>query len=134
MLLGDAAAESSMSSNEKIRSSLGDRLSLESRKRIRKNSLTAADDYEDRHGDKSHPGYSGTERGRPRHEERPAKQLPVPTLPDVGTRVEHPSRGSGVIAEHLEDGRTRVDFDSGESHRCAAPRPLCAQSVGCVQC
>lgn len=57
--------------------------------------------------------------------ERPlAKQLPVPPLPDVGMRVEHPSRGSGVIAEHMEDGRTRIDFDSGESHRHAAPRPF----------
>lgn len=44
-------------------------------------------------------------------------RLPVPSRPDVGQRIEHPLRGPGVIAEILDDGRTRVDFDSGQTHR-----------------
>ena len=36
---------------------------------------------------------------------------------DVGTRVCHPSRGPGKVVELMEDGRTRVAFESGEEHR-----------------
>ena len=35
----------------------------------------------------------------------------------LGTRVVHPSRGAGEVAELMSDGRTRVVFDSGEEHR-----------------
>ena len=36
---------------------------------------------------------------------------------EVGARVQHILRGAGVVTEHMEDGRTRVHFDSGEEHR-----------------
>ena len=48
------------------------------------------------------------------------KSIP-PERPAVGTRVDHPTHGGGTVVELMEDGRTRVDFDNGESHRC--PRP-----------
>ncbi len=35
----------------------------------------------------------------------------------VGARVEHERRGSGTVTEVMADGRTKVDYDSGESHR-----------------
>jgi uncharacterized protein (UPF0216 family) len=35
----------------------------------------------------------------------------------VGTRVKHPTHGAGVVAELMEDGRTRIVFDEGEEHR-----------------
>ena len=35
----------------------------------------------------------------------------------VGTRVRHVTRGTGVVTEHMQDGRTRVQFDTGEEHR-----------------
>ena len=46
-------------------------------------------------------------------------RVPVPVLerPAVGTRVDHPVHGEGVVVELMEDGRTRVEFDNGESHR-----------------
>ena len=31
----------------------------------------------------------------------------------VGTRVRHVTRGTGVVTEHMPDGRTRVHFDDG---------------------
>ena len=31
----------------------------------------------------------------------------------------HGKRGSGVVSELMEDGRTRVKFDNGEDHRYA---------------
>ena len=31
--------------------------------------------------------------------------------------MKHAVRGEGTVMEHLEDGRTLVEFDSGESHR-----------------
>ena len=37
--------------------------------------------------------------------------------PAVGSRVRHAVRGEGTVAEHLADGRTRVEFDSGDAHR-----------------
>ena len=45
--------------------------------------------------------------------------------PPVGSRVRHADRGEGTVVEHMADGRTRVEFDSGESHRYfpALPRP-----------
>ena len=48
--------------------------------------------------------------------------VPVPERPAVGTRVDHPTHGGGVVVEFMDDGRTRVDFDNGESHRCPRPR------------
>ena len=44
-------------------------------------------------------------------------RLPGPERPGVGSRVRHAVRGEGTVMEHLEDGRTLVEFDSGESHR-----------------
>ena len=41
----------------------------------------------------------------------PKKELPV------GARVVHKSRGPGAVVEIMEDGRTKVRFDSGEEHR-----------------
>ena len=35
----------------------------------------------------------------------------------VGARVLHVTRGPGTVAEHMEDGRTRIAFDSGDEHR-----------------
>ena len=35
----------------------------------------------------------------------------------VGALVRHSSRGSGVVTEHMDDGRTRVRFDDGDEHR-----------------
>ena len=35
----------------------------------------------------------------------------------VGDRVHHKYRGGGTVTELMEDGRTRVAFDSGEEHR-----------------
>lgn len=35
----------------------------------------------------------------------------------LGTRVRHESRGLGTVTELMQDGRTRVTFDSGEEHR-----------------
>lgn len=46
------------------------------------------------------------------------KRLPLPSLPDVGLRVDHAKHGAGTVVEHLEDGRARIDFDNGQSHRC----------------
>ena len=40
-----------------------------------------------------------------------------PARLETGTRVQHDKHGTGVVAEVMGDGRTRVDFDSGESHR-----------------
>ena len=37
----------------------------------------------------------------------------------VGARVKHSIRGVGTVTEHMEDGRTRIVFDSGEEHRYA---------------
>jgi len=37
----------------------------------------------------------------------------------VGQRVVHGKRGTGVVSELMEDGRTRVNFDNGEEHRYA---------------
>ena len=37
----------------------------------------------------------------------------------VGARVQHAQRGAGTVTEHMEDGRTRIAFDSGEEHRYA---------------
>ena len=34
-----------------------------------------------------------------------------------GTRVKHPTRGEGIVAELMGDGRTRVKFDNGEAHQ-----------------
>ena len=36
---------------------------------------------------------------------------------EVGVRLNHPERGPGIVVEIMEDGRTRVRFDSGEEHR-----------------
>ena len=36
-----------------------------------------------------------------------------------GTRVSHPKHGEGIVTENMEDGRTRVEFDIGVSHRYA---------------
>ena len=36
---------------------------------------------------------------------------------DVGARVVHKMHGAGAVVEILEDGRTRIRFDSGEEHR-----------------
>ena len=44
-------------------------------------------------------------------------RLPGPEKPGVGSRVRHAARGEGTVTEHMEDGRTLVEFDSGESHR-----------------
>lgn len=38
-------------------------------------------------------------------------------------RVRHLLRGLGTVTELMEDGRTRVRFDSGEEHRCAPAAP-----------
>ena len=38
----------------------------------------------------------------------------------VGERVHHQGRGAGIVDELMQDGRTRIRFDSGEEHRCAA--------------
>ena len=35
----------------------------------------------------------------------------------IGTRVRHRTRGTGVIAEKMEDGRLRILFDEGGAHR-----------------
>ena len=35
----------------------------------------------------------------------------------VGTRVVHTSRGPGLVTQIMEDGRTRVKFDTGAEHR-----------------
>ena len=35
----------------------------------------------------------------------------------LGARVDHPVHGPGRVVEHMDDGRTRVNFDNGESHR-----------------
>ena len=35
----------------------------------------------------------------------------------VGDRVQHKYRGGGTVTELMEDGRTRIIFDSGEEHR-----------------
>jgi hypothetical protein len=35
----------------------------------------------------------------------------------VGDRVRHGKRGLGTVSEIMPDGRTRVEFDEGESHR-----------------
>ena len=35
----------------------------------------------------------------------------------LGARVNHPMHGPGRVVEHMDDGRTRVQFDNGESHR-----------------
>ena len=35
----------------------------------------------------------------------------------VGDRVHHKYRGAGTVTELMEDGRTRIMFDSGEEHR-----------------
>ena len=35
----------------------------------------------------------------------------------LGARVHHESRGAGTVKELMDDGRTRVRFDSGEEHR-----------------
>ena len=34
-----------------------------------------------------------------------------------GTRVRHPTRGEGIVAELMGDGRTRVKFDNGAEHQ-----------------
>ena len=41
----------------------------------------------------------------------------------VLTRVRHVDRGGGVVAEHMDDGRTRVRFDSGDEH-CYLPKSM----------
>jgi len=38
-------------------------------------------------------------------------------LAQIGKRVVHPQRGPGVVAELMQDGRTLVQFDSGDQHR-----------------
>ena len=43
-------------------------------------------------------------------------RLPVPR-PPVGSRVRHAVRGEGTVTEHMADGRTRVEFDSGDAHQ-----------------
>ena len=47
----------------------------------------------------------------------PTLQLAPRVAPTVGARVWHESRGKGTVTELMEDGRTRVAFDSGEEHR-----------------
>ena len=37
----------------------------------------------------------------------------------TGARVQHRERGAGTVVERMADGRTKVAFDSGESHRYA---------------
>ena len=36
---------------------------------------------------------------------------------EVGARILHDSRGPGRVIENMEDGRTRIAFDSGDEHR-----------------
>ena len=38
----------------------------------------------------------------------------------IGARVVHVKHGPGEVVEHMSDGKTRVDFDSGEAHRYKA--------------
>jgi len=35
----------------------------------------------------------------------------------AGARLAHETRGAGTVAEAMADGRTRISFDSGETHR-----------------
>ena len=35
----------------------------------------------------------------------------------LGSRVQHPDRGVGTVTEHMDDGRTRIAFDTSEEHR-----------------
>ena len=37
--------------------------------------------------------------------------------PAVGSRVRHAIRGEGTVVEHMDDGRTRVEFADGDVHR-----------------
>ena len=36
---------------------------------------------------------------------------------EIGERLRHPGRGLGRVVEHMEDGRVKVAFESGEEHR-----------------
>ena len=47
---------------------------------------------------------------------RASESEPHVNLAD-GTRVRHFKHGAGTVTQHMEDGRTRVTFDSGEEHR-----------------
>ena len=35
----------------------------------------------------------------------------------LGSRAQHPDRGVGTVTEHMDDGRTRIAFDTSEEHR-----------------
>ena len=46
----------------------------------------------------------------------PRQARPEDFLFQVGQRVRHDTRGTGTVRELMDDGRTRVAFDNGETH------------------
>ena len=61
------------------------------------------------------PGASSSSAAAAAASSSPLHIMP-PQVP-LGTRVSHGTRGSGTVVQHMNDGRLRVHFDSGESHR-----------------
>ena len=46
-----------------------------------------------------------------------AARNPAPPKPAVGTRISHPTRGTGSVIEHMKDGRVKIKYDNGDEHR-----------------